>query len=474
MPKVQASSMGASDADSDAGDSRTPWCLAAQIYPTFAFLGVQMCWSVAYGYITPILVTFNLSIETVGIVWFFSSLASCMTVPLVSAASDFSQNAWGRRRPFLGGFLIVGAGGLILLAYAESLGVWLGDTNEEQRYALSMAIIGLILGQVGLDGIQGMERGLCTDTLEADALQGVNSFFALQGSLGRLLGFGLGSINLAKAPGLSYLGSQTQILFLLSAGVLFVTTCATLVSSVEKHFIPQLYELFNGNFVSSAKRAVFGMKSLPKAVRLAAVSNLLAWSAFALLFYYGSYFYGAYIYGGDPEDTGKPDSLYERGVQAASFAFLLMAVVASFTSLILGSLAARVGLKRVWVASLVFAAAVFLGLFFLRPGNKAAALALFACLGLPLAASYQCPWSIVTVAVRRSENSALYCSLFRSISEVLPFALQGLMGSLLLSLFQGSSREVFVAASVLMAVAGVYTHNCVLDVQDVEEYEEEM
>jgi len=466
--------MDASDADSDAGDSRTPWCLAAQIYTTFAFLGVQMCWSVAYGYITPILVTFNLTIETVGIVWCFSSLASCVTVPLISAASDYTQNPWGRRRPFMAGFLIVGAGGLILLAYAESLGVWLGDTNEKQRYALGMAVIGLILAQVGLDGIQGMERGLCTDTLEADALQGVNSFFALQGSLGRLLGFGLGSVNLAKAPGLTYLGSQTQILFLLSAGVLFFSTCATLLSSAEKHFIPQLYELFNASFVSSAKRAVFGVKSLPKAVRLAAVSNLLAWSAFALLFYYGSYFYGAYIYEGDPEDTGKVGTLYEQGVQAASFGFLLMAVVASLTAMILGPLAARIGLKRVWVTSLACAAAVFLGLFFVRPGDKAAALALFACLGLPLAASYQCPWSIVTVAVRRSENSALYCSLFRSISEVLPFALQGLLGSLLLSLFQGSARAVFVAASVLMAVAAVYTHMYVLDVQDVEEYEEEV
>lgn len=466
--------MDSTEVDSDSEESRSVKCSPAQLYPTFAFLGVQMCWSVAYAYITPILVTFNLNIETVGLVWCMSSLASCATVPLLSAASDFTQNSWGRRRPYMAMFLLVGGGGLLLLAYADRIGVWFGDIGGQQRNALSMAVMGLILSQVGLDGIQCMERGLCTDTLDADALQGVNAFFALQGSLGRVVGFGLGAANLGKAPGLSYLGDQIQILFLLSAFLLFLTTSTTLLTAREKRFIPQLYELFNASVTSSGKRALFGMKSLPKAVRLAAVSNLLAWSSFALLFYYGSYFYGSFIFGGDPEDTGVIDSIYERGVQSASFGFLLMAVVGSMMSLGLGFVTAKVGIKTMWVSTLAFAAATFLGFFFLRPGDRGAALALSACLGLPLAASYQCPWAIVTVAVRRSENSALYCSLFRSLSEVLPFALQGLIGSALLSVFQGSARSVFAAASVLMAAAAVHTYFFVLDVQDVEEYEEEI
>ncbi len=463
-----------SDDDSDMDSTRSSvWCMASQFYPTCAFLGVSMAWAVAYAYLTPVLVSFELDVSEIGLVWFLASLGSCLVVPLLSAQSDYSKHPLGRRRPFMTFYLVVGAGGLVLLAYAESIGLYLGDTKDTQENALAMAVLGLLLAQIGLDGIQGMERALCTDVLEAEALQGSNGFFALQGSLGRLLGFGLGAVNLQGIPGVSYFGSQTQVLFLLSAAVLFLSTSATLASAAEKRFIPQLSELFNTSLLSSAKRAVLGVKTMPKAVRLCFVSNVLNWTGFTFLFSYGSLWYGIYIFQGNPEDEGAADTAYERGLQAASFGYLLMAAVGSLTALLLTPLSARIGLKRVWVGSLVFAAAVFLGLFFVQPGDKVSAMVLFASLGVPLAASYQLPWTEVTVAVRRSENSALYCSLFR-MSEVLPFALQGLLGSAILSLFGETTRVAFVAAAVMMAVAAVYTQFCVLDVDQIEEYEEEV
>ena len=78
----------------------------------------------------------------------------------------------------------------------------------------------------------------------------------------------------------------------------------------------------------------------------------------------------------------------------------------------------------------------------------------------------------MTLAVRRSENSALYCSLFR-LSEVLPLAVQGLLSSLILSIFQ-TERVIFLVAGFLKLVAVIYTSTCVLDLDAIEEYEEEV
>lgn len=376
-------------------DSRSgqQWCLREQFWPTCAFLGVSMASAISYAYVTPLLTSFELDLNEVGVIWFLASFGSCITVPLVGASSDYAQHPLGRRRPFMAWFLLVAVGGLLLLAYAEKIGFALGDSIDEQWNALAMALVGLFLAQIGLDGIQCMERGIVTDTLEASTLEGANSFFALNGNLGRLLGYGLGAVNLGKLPGLSYLGDQTQILFSLSAMVLVLFTFITLVTAAEKPFFPQLHDLFNAGLFSSGQRALFGAKSLPKAVRRAFISNLLNWSGWAFLFYYGSDFMGSYIFGGDAEDTGAAESAYERGIQAASFGYLLQAVVGSVSALLLiAPLSKAIGLKKVWVLSLTFSAGIFLGLFFLRPGDKIAAQALFASLGFSLACSYQLPW----------------------------------------------------------------------------------
>lgn len=254
-----------------------------------------------------------------------------------------------------------------------------------------------------MDTIQSMERALLTDVLEPGQLQGANAFFSLTGTLGRLVGYALGASSLSRLPLLGRLGSQTQILFLLAAALLFVTTALTVLLSPERPFTPQLYDLFNAGLVSSAKRAAEGAKTLPKAVRRAFVSNLCNWSGWAILFFFASDWMAVYVFQGDPEDTGVAGSVYEQGLQAASLAYLLMAGVGAGTSLALAALYRRLGFRRVWVASLLWAAAVFLGLYFVPPGDRVAATALIAALGVPLSASYQLPWVCVLFGGFREE-----------------------------------------------------------------------
>lgn len=79
----------------------------------------------------------------------------------------------------------------------------------------------------------------------------------------------------------------------------------------------------------------------------------------------------------------------------------------------------------------------------------------------------------MTLAVRRSEDSALFCTLFR-MSEVLPLALMGLFSSLILSIFKGQERVAFIFAAALLLGSAVYTGLRTLDLDEINEYEEEV
>lgn len=104
-----------------------------------------MSWAILYTYMTPLLASFDLDINVVGLIWFIGSFATVIICPLVGASSDYTQHPWGRRRVYIIGFLFVAISGLLLLAYAEKIGWLLGDSPEEQFGALTLAIIGLLV-----------------------------------------------------------------------------------------------------------------------------------------------------------------------------------------------------------------------------------------------------------------------------------------------------------------------------------------
>lgn len=81
----------------------------------------------------------------VGTIWFLASFVSLLVCPLVGAASDYTANPWGRRRVYMLGFLPLACGGLVLLAYSERLGAYLGDVRDDQNNALALAIVGLMV-----------------------------------------------------------------------------------------------------------------------------------------------------------------------------------------------------------------------------------------------------------------------------------------------------------------------------------------
>lgn len=132
------------DDDSDDGRQEQK-CLAIQFWPTVAFLGVSLGWAIMYSYLTPTLLSYDLDINIVPMVWFLASFASMLVCPLVGAASDFTKHSWGRRRIYMLSFLPIACGGLVLLAYSERLGSYLGDVADDQHNALALAIVGLMV-----------------------------------------------------------------------------------------------------------------------------------------------------------------------------------------------------------------------------------------------------------------------------------------------------------------------------------------
>jgi MFS family permease len=155
--------------DDDSDDGRgEPFCLAVQFWPTLCFLGISMSWAILYGYLTPSLLSYDLDINLVGTIWFLGSFLSLLVCPLVGAASDFTAHPWGRRRIYIVSFLPLACGGLVLLAYSERLGAWLGDVEEDQSNALALAIVGLMV-RLFLFGLHRIARMLVVGPMTAQS-----------------------------------------------------------------------------------------------------------------------------------------------------------------------------------------------------------------------------------------------------------------------------------------------------------------
>lgn len=103
-----------------------------------------------------------------------------------------------------------------------------------------------------------------------------------------------------------------------------------------------------------------------------------------------------------------------------------------------------------------------LSLYFIPEGSRYWPLLPLALLGVPMCSTYAIPWTVVTVAVRRKEDAALYCTLFRG-GEVAPWVLMGLVSGGFITMVDQSDRGGFVTASGIFVLAAAYSHYYLID-----------
>lgn len=191
---------------------RSVWQLIAL---TVSMGGSQIAWVVELGYGTPYLLSLGLSPELTSLVWLAGPISGLVAQPLIGAISDASLSRYRRR------WWIVAATILLVvctfaLAYTDPLSralgrLFVGEFDPRlslytQKAAISIAVTAFYGLDFALNGLQGSLRNLTLDVTPGEQLNAASAWLGRFGHIGNIVGYAIGSLNLAGVPILKLVG----------------------------------------------------------------------------------------------------------------------------------------------------------------------------------------------------------------------------------------------------------------------------
>ncbi|KAF3764932.1 MFS general substrate transporter [Cryphonectria parasitica EP155] len=202
--------------------------------------GITFTWGVEMTYCTPYLLNLGLTKSQTSLVWIAGPLSGLITQPIVGALADSTRSRWGRRRPYIVVGSIIVAGGLITLGWTRQLVslVMPTDTDLAKMLIIFVAVSALYVTDFAINAaltflssfvaVMSCSRSLLVDTLPIAKQQTGAAWAGRMGSLGHIVGYGMGAVDLPGTLGTSLGATQFQQLTLIAAlGILFTSfvTC---------------------------------------------------------------------------------------------------------------------------------------------------------------------------------------------------------------------------------------------------------
>eukprot|EP00183_Erythrolobus_madagascarensis_P003228 CAMPEP_0185850980 /NCGR_PEP_ID=MMETSP1354-20130828/4894_1 /TAXON_ID=708628 /ORGANISM="Erythrolobus madagascarensis, Strain CCMP3276" /LENGTH=533 /DNA_ID=CAMNT_0028551715 /DNA_START=213 /DNA_END=1814 /DNA_ORIENTATION=- len=468
---------------------------------TIAMCGIQVCYAVQVGHGSAALELLGMPTQLVSIAWLAGPLSGMIVQPIIGVLSDACTSPLGRRRPFILAGCALTTLALLLFSNASPLGRLLGDgrdvdegINVDARGASSPR--GLVFGVIGfffldfsIQAIQGPLRALLTDIVPQHQHAQGNAYFALMVGAGNLLGSWLGSLDLERAlhiP-LAWRIDDTQILFALAAIILCITVALCVTFSVERpHIIalpaPPRTPMTRANGVENGSSSVNAphdeekedgssemgvlelLRNAPRPFWSVFTVQAFSWYGFFTIFVYASVWVGRNVFLGESSalaDSASRD-LYADGVRLGNVGLSISAAVTIVYATQLPWLINRLGVRAMFLVSLLVQAASLCSCLFIRgsppqtqpsKGLKAATLISLGSLGVSWASTMTIPWSMIGESVQRvyPSRAGLFTTLF-NMSQSGPQLLVSFGSPLILRITHDVSAVMFSGG--LMALIG--------------------
>ncbi|WFD26711.1 hypothetical protein MNAN1_001696 [Malassezia nana] len=184
-------------------------------------LGTHVVWSLLNARATLFLQRIGIYKSLVAVIVSAGPLSGLIVQPVVGVMSDRSTHAWGRRRPFL----FAGLGGcitsLVFLICSSSL------SGKEQKLLSALAIVLGVLGIMGIDvsvnTMSAAHRAMTMDIMGPEEQDMANAWATRYGSLGSVLGYMLGEMDLPRVFAFLHTWDQLGILSLCAITLLLCT-----------------------------------------------------------------------------------------------------------------------------------------------------------------------------------------------------------------------------------------------------------
>ncbi|KAL1511276.1 hypothetical protein AB1Y20_006084 [Prymnesium parvum] len=449
------------------------------------------------------------------IAWLAGPISGMVVQPLVGSLSDRTVSRLGRRRYWMW----VGSGGvavsMILMMLAAEIGRLFGDRHGHQPVALSIAVTTFWSADFFINGLQGPARTLLVDVVPPHQQALGNGLFSVWDSLGKILGFHLGSIDaVIYAPMLldrydGELFASVRLMFIISVLSLLITLSINQICVVEPPSLVGRKEkqprCGPAGCLLPLADALKSIPTMPRHVRAVFAALFCLFFAWFTTWMYMPAFMGVEIYGGDPTaqavtadpasslnltsalppqlpllppsspppvglsnaTAGYPSSpplptpahtaaaalrLYNDGVRANSLGMTLASVLTLLLAPLL-PLVARLGEGLTWLLlELVHAVVLMLAAFTTLPSVAVGCVALF---GAPFAAFLVIPYSIVGRAAAEGDSRGVYMATM-NLFLCLPELLVSLVLGPVVSMAGGSLRvPLFIAAAATLVGAAI-------------------
>ncbi|KAK8140262.1 hypothetical protein PG984_000328 [Apiospora sp. TS-2023a] len=282
----------------------------------FSTLGIVFTWGVEMTYGNPYLLSLGLSKSHTSLVWIAGPLSGLVVQPIVGAIADESKSKWGRRRPFIAvGSIIVALGLLVLGFTKEIITTFFGEGEGTKNITIFVAVLSIYIVDFSINAVMSAARSLVVDTLPISKQQDGAAWGGRISSIGHLIGYAAGAVDLEKITG-SFLGdTQFKKLTVIAAVSILGASAVTCWAVTERVLVDVRHD---PNQRGGRFKVVYQIWStilnLPPRIRAICMVQLWAWIGWFPFLFYGTTWVGETYYRYDvPEDAKSGDALGDIG-----------------------------------------------------------------------------------------------------------------------------------------------------------------
>ncbi|KAM0345306.1 hypothetical protein ACHAPU_006705 [Fusarium lateritium] len=275
---------------------------------SFVTIGITFTWGIEMTYCTPYLLNLGLTKSNTSLVWIAGPLSGLVVQPVVGVIADESKSKWGRRRPLMVVGSIVVAISLLILGFTRELvGVFVADDEAAKRPTIVVAVLSIYVVDFAINAVMSCSKSLIVDTLPIEKQQSGAAWSSRMSSIGHILAYGAGAVDLVKLFGTTLGDTQFKQLTAIATVVLLSTAALTCWAVSERVLVTSKPTKHQGRF--KVFRQIWStLLNLPPRIQAICWAQFWSWIGwFPFLFYSTTWVGETYFRYDVPADARKSE-----------------------------------------------------------------------------------------------------------------------------------------------------------------------
>ncbi|KAL2132296.1 hypothetical protein VTI74DRAFT_3983 [Chaetomium olivicolor] len=308
---------------------------------TCVSIGITFTWGVEMTYCTPYLLSLGLTKGQTSLVWLAGPLSGLIVQPIIGVIADESTSKWGRRRPIIAIGSVIVACSLMALGFTkEIVASFVSEPAVAKRLTILLAVLSLYTVDFAINAVMSCARSLIVDTLPIQKQQTGAAWASRMNSLGHIIGYAMGAIDLVQLFGPRLGDSQFKQLTIIAAIGMLLTSAITCWAVTERVLISVRHDPRRAQGRFKVVRQIWStLLTLPPRIR--GICNAVFWSWigwFPFIIYSSTWVGETYFrYDVSADARNSRDALGDMG-RIGSMALTAYSTVSFFSAWILPAL----------------------------------------------------------------------------------------------------------------------------------------